>query len=97
MIQYNINNNYPKNNEDLFITATQLIRNIKSRPSNEELLKLYGLYKQATIGNNLTNKPSVFNIKEKAKWDSWNNEKNKSQDKAKQEYIDLVNILIKKY
>lgn len=67
------------------------------RPSDEEFLKLYGLYKQATVGDNNTSKPGMFDLKGKAKWEWWNNQKGKAQDEAKKQYIKFVNELVEKY
>jgi len=34
-----------------FLEAVERVQNLKSRPTNEELLELYGFYKQATVGD----------------------------------------------
>jgi len=62
--------------------------------SDENMLKLYGLYKQATVGNNNTEKPSFYQIEAKAKWNAWEGNKGKSQEQAKVEYIAVVEGLI---
>jgi diazepam-binding inhibitor (GABA receptor modulating acyl-CoA-binding protein) len=36
--------------------------------SDNELLEVYGLYKQATVGDNTTSKPGMLDFKGKAKW-----------------------------
>uniref|UniRef100_A0A914S4P1 ACB domain-containing protein n=1 Tax=Parascaris equorum TaxID=6256 RepID=A0A914S4P1_PAREQ len=43
-------------------------------PSNDELLELYGLYKQATVGDNISTKPWL-DLKGRAKWDAWESRK----------------------
>lgn len=58
--------------------------------TNDELLALYGLYKQATVGDNNTEKPSFYQLENKAKWEAWNNRKGLSQKQAEAEYIALV-------
>lgn len=68
-----------------------------SRPSDDELLELYGLYKQATVGDNNTTKPGVFDFKGKYKWESWDKLKGTSQEDAEKQYIALVDSLIAKY
>ena len=35
-----------------FLKAVDIINNLKNRPTDNELLKLYGLFKQANIGDN---------------------------------------------
>ncbi|CCJ31037.1 unnamed protein product [Pneumocystis jirovecii] len=72
-----------------FKKAAESVKNLSSKPSDTELLKLYALYKQATEGDNNKKKPSIFNPKEKYKWDAWNEEKGKSNEDAMKEYIDF--------
>ncbi len=57
--------------------------------SNDDLLKLYSLYKQAENGDNTTTEPSFYQLEAKAKWKAWNTQKGKSQDQAKQEYVEM--------
>lgn len=60
---------------------------LKVKPSDEDLLILYGLYKVATVGKVDTSRPGMFDMKRKAKWDAWKKVEDKSPDEAKQEYI----------
>ena len=46
--------------------------------SNEQKLKFYGLYKQATEGNITSAQPYFFNVVERAKWDAWYSKTNKN-------------------
>jgi len=73
------------------------VKNLKTKPNNDELLKLYGLFKQATVGDNTTEKPGVFDFKGKAKWEAWDKLKGTSQEEAEQEYIAYVGDLEDKY
>jgi len=57
--------------------------------SNDEKLKLYGYYKQATIGKCNTQKPSMFNLVDKAKWEQWNSLGNMSKEDAMLKYSSL--------
>lgn len=41
-----------------FETAAKEVQELKTKPSNDELLKLYALYKQATVGDVNTGKSS---------------------------------------
>ena len=34
-----------------FNKAAEEVKNLKQKPSDEDMLKLYGLYKQATVGD----------------------------------------------
>lgn len=83
-------------NED-FEKAAARAQTFTRRPSNMELLQLYALYKQATEGDVSGERPGGFDFKGIAKYDAWEELKGKSQDAAKQEYIDLVNRLEQQY
>ena len=51
--------------------------------ADDELLQLYSLFKQATVGDVNTDRPGgMLNIKEKAKWDAWEKLKGKSKEDA---------------
>lgn len=69
------------------------VRNLRALPTNDELLQLYGLYKQATIGNNETSEPWSINIKAKAKWTAWKSYEGTDKETARSDYITLVNNL----
>ncbi|KAJ5077993.1 hypothetical protein M0811_05250 [Anaeramoeba ignava] len=83
--------------EEQFKTAAEEVKKLPKKPTDKELLKLYGLYKQVVVGDVNTSKPGVFSPKERAKWDSWNSFKGTSKDDAMKQYIDLVEELKKKY
>ena len=68
----------------------------KSLPaqSNDNLLELYGLYKQATEGENLGDAPSnPFDFVGKAKFAAWEALSGLTKEVAKQKYVDLVKSL----
>jgi acyl-CoA-binding protein len=77
-----------------FDKAVSDSKTLKSKPSNDILLKLYSLYKQATEGDVSGERPGGFDFKGAAKFDAWEEQKGKSNDDASQEYIDLVNKLL---
>ncbi len=67
---------------------------LNEKPSNEILLQLYSLYKQATSGDVNTEPPAnPFDLVNKAKHDAWSALKGKPRETAMQEYIELVNKL----
>lgn len=47
--------------------------------TDDELLQIYGLYKQGSIGDVNTARPGFLDPKGKAKWDAWEKNKGKSQ------------------
>jgi acyl-CoA-binding protein len=82
---------------DRFRQAVSRIEQLSKRPSNEELLMLYALYKQATEGDVKGDRPGGFDFKAIAKYDAWAAHRNKSPDQAMQEYIELVDKLCQQY
>lgn len=78
----------------LFEEATQKVKLLKTKPDDNTLLKLYGLYKQATIGDCNISKPYFYQMEQLAKWNAWNDLKGKTTETAKKQYVDLVQKLI---
>ena len=76
-----------------FEAAVANSRKLSERPSNATLLKIYGLYKQATAGDITEKKPGFGDMVGRAKWDAWNGFKGVSSDDAMQQYIDLIESL----
>jgi diazepam-binding inhibitor (GABA receptor modulator, acyl-CoA-binding protein) len=77
-----------------FEAAVAGSKSLNEKPSNEILLQLYSLYKQATSGDVNTDPPSnPFDFVNKAKHDAWTSLKGKTNEAAMQEYVDLVNKL----
>jgi len=78
----------------LFDQAVNDSKSLSERPSNESLLQLYSLYKQATDGDVDTDGPSnPFDFVAKAKYEAWSSLKGKTKETAMQEYINLVSKL----
>lgn len=76
-----------------FDAAVANSKNLSERPDNATLLKIYGLYKQATVGDNTEKKPGFGDMVGRAKWDAWNGMKGRSSDEAMQQYVDLIKSL----
>ena len=76
-----------------FESAVERSKTLTERPSNDILLQLYGLYKQASEGDVNTDRPGGFDFKNIAKWDAWKKLQGKPQDEAREEYVQLVNKL----
>jgi acyl-CoA-binding protein len=78
-----------------FATAAQEVQKLKSRPSNDQLLELYGLYKQASEGDVKGSRPGFLDLTGRAKYDAWSTKKGTPADKAMQAYVALVEKLKK--
>lgn len=69
-------------------------KTLSEKPSNETLLQLYSLYKQASEGDINTEPPAnPFDFVAKAKYEAWTALKGKPVETAMTEYIELVSKL----
>ncbi|CAG4989486.1 unnamed protein product [Colias eurytheme] len=73
-----------------FNKASDHVRKITTKLDNNQLLELYGLYKQSTEGKCNTARPSWFDGKGRKKWDAWMALGDLSSTEAKEKYIELV-------
>ena len=80
-----------------FDIAVERSKQFTSRPTNEELLQLYALYKQATEGDASGDRPGGFDFKAIAKFDSWEALKGKTKEEAMADYVALVDRLHQQY
>jgi acyl-CoA-binding protein len=56
----------------------------------DQKLKLYGLYKQASLGDCNIPKPSAFKIEARAKFEAWDANRGMKKEDAMKEYIRLL-------
>jgi acyl-CoA-binding protein len=78
----------------LFDEAVSDSKNLADRPSNDTLLQLYSLYKQATEGDVHVDPPSnPFDFVSKAKYEAWASLKGNTKETAMQQYIALISKL----
>jgi acyl-CoA-binding protein len=80
-----------------FDKAVAQSKELPRRPSNEELLLLYSLFKQGTEGDVSGERPGGFDFKAIAKYDAWAELKGKSKEDAMREYVQLVARLQQQY
>jgi len=76
-----------------FESAAAAVKALTTRPSDADLLELYALYKQATVGDCDTQRPGMMDFKGKAKWDAWDGKKGTSKADAEAAYIKKVQTL----
>ncbi len=81
--------------KDPFAEAQERVQRLSKRPSNDQLLQLYGLYKQATEGDVRGSRPGMLDLKGRAKFDAWLGCKGTSAAEAKARYVSLVGELVK--
>ena len=78
-----------------FEQAVAASKNLPERRDNQTLLKLYALYKQASVGDATGDRPGSFDFVNRAKFDAWARLKGTDTDKAMKSYVDLVERLKK--
>ena len=74
-----------------FKRAIKKVQNLSSRPSNEYLLQLYALYKQANEGDCIGR--ASGGLRERAKWKAWNSVTGTSEFDAMIKYCEVVDKL----
>lgn len=78
-----------------FEQAQADVKTLSSRPSNDDLLTLYALFKQGTAGDATgAKKPGRFDLVGKAKYEAWTKVAGTSTNEAKTRYIAEVNRLL---
>jgi acyl-CoA-binding protein len=80
-----------------FAAAQVRVKQLKQTPQADELLELYALYKQATLGDVQGTRPGMLDFKGRAKFDAWAGQKGISADAAMERYAALVARLQKVY
>ncbi len=73
-----------------FEQAVAASKNLSERPDNATLLKMYALYKQATLGDVEGKRPGFTDMVGRAKWDAWSEIKGTKADAAMKQYIALI-------
>ncbi|RUA16521.1 MAG: acyl-CoA-binding protein [Clostridia bacterium] len=76
-----------------FEAAVMAAKQLRNRPANDILLKLYAYYKQATVGDVEGRRPGFTDFAGRAKYDAWKKVKGLAAEDAMQHYIDLVEAL----
>jgi len=76
--------------DQAFADAQENVKKLTSRPANDELLRLYALFKQGSKGDVEGKRPGRFDMVNRAKYDAWAKVAGTSSADAKQSYIDLV-------
>ena len=73
-----------------FAAAAAQAKNLKERPDNDTMLKLYALYKQGAAGDVSGPRPGMFDFIGGAKYDAWAKAKGTDADSARDEYVETV-------
>ncbi|MEO8181333.1 MAG: acyl-CoA-binding protein [Deltaproteobacteria bacterium] len=79
--------------EEDFQSAQQRVKQLTQTPAPDQLLALYSLYKQATVGDVTGSRPGMLDFKGRAKYDAWSGRKGTPKTSAMQAYVELVQRL----
>jgi acyl-CoA-binding protein len=75
---------------DEFESAQARVKALKKTPSAPELLELYSLFKQATLGDVAGKRPGLLDVRGRAKFDAWSSRQGMSRETAESAYVKLV-------
>ncbi len=73
-----------------FDAAVDRVQKLPKKPSNDDLLELYGLFKQATVGDVTGKRPGMLDVKGRAKHDAWEKRRGMSAEAARAAYLLVV-------
>jgi acyl-CoA-binding protein len=76
-----------------FEKAMEDVKGLNSRPSDDDMLNLYALYKQAGSGDVTGDPPGMFDFVGKAKYEAWSELTGLSSEDAMTQYIEKVQAL----
>ncbi|WP_439640617.1 acyl-CoA-binding protein [Nevskia sp.] len=77
-----------------FEQAQKDVKTLTKKPSNDDLLTLYSLFKQGSSGDVTGSRPGMLDMVGRAKYDAWAGLKGTSTDEAMKKYIAKVKALL---
>ncbi|MFO0749317.1 MAG: acyl-CoA-binding protein [Myxococcota bacterium] len=75
-----------------FEAAVEKSKTLPPQPTPVQL-DMYGLFKQATIGDVSGGRPGMLDVRGRAKWDAWDKRRGMEEDDAMEAYVKLVEKL----
>ena len=84
----------PMANEQEFEEAQKRVKTLRRTPGPAQLLELYALFKQATLGDASGARPGMLDVKGRAKFDAWSKKKGMTQHDAREVYVKYVDELL---
>ncbi len=77
-----------------FEQAQKEAKTLSKRPSSEDMLALYSMYKQGSSGDANGSRPGMLDLVGRAKYDAWTRLKGTPPDEAMTRYIAKVKALL---
>ncbi|KAK6057963.1 acyl CoA binding protein [Cooperia oncophora] len=81
-------------NQELFDKAQKDLKTLKEEPDVDVKLQMYGLFKQATVGDVQGSRPGMMDFAGRAKFDAWTKVKGLSKEEAQAKYAKIVETLL---
>ena len=83
---------------ELYNIAVSTSKTLKQKPTDQELLTMYGMFKYVKDGNAKGDAPSFFwDSSGNYKWHEWKKYDNQDADNVRKLYIAFVSTLVTKY
>ena len=79
--------------QEEFDATVKRVNGLPSAPPSNVMLDLYGLYKQATVGDATGKRPGITDLRGRAKFDAWAGRKGLSKEDAMRAYIKAAGAL----
>lgn len=70
--------------------AARRVNALPKSPGTSDMLELYALYKQGSVGDVTTGRPGMLDVRGRAKWDAWSGKKGMTLDAAREAYVALA-------
>ena len=84
--------------EDRYTVAVTTSSTLTQKPSDEELLHMYGMFKYVKEGNATGSAPNfLWNAAGNYKWHEWKKYDDRNVDEVREEYIAYIDTLVVKY
>lgn len=77
-----------------FEQAQKDVKTLTKRPSNEDMLALYSLFKQGSSGDVSGSRPGMMDLVGRAKYDAWAKLKGTTSEQAMEQYIAKVKAML---
>jgi acyl-CoA-binding protein len=81
-------------NANEFGFAQERVKTLGRTPGPAQLLQLYALYKQGSLGDVAGERPGVLDFKGRAKYDAWAKHQGMSKSDAQNAYVKYVSELL---
>lgn len=79
---------------DEFESAQGQVKKLARTPNPSDLLQLYSLFKQASLGDVSGARPGMLDMRARAKFDAWSKRRGMDTAEAQAAYIEVVERLV---